>query len=161
MTDKRPEIDIYTDGACSGNPGPGGYGTILKYGKHVKEISGGYRLTTNNRMELMAVVKGLQELKKPCSITLYSDSKYIVDAMNLGWINKWVASGWIKGDGLPVKNIDLWKSILQLARPHKITWKWVKGHASNPFNNRCDSLAVSASKSSNLDEDPGYNSENS
>ncbi|MFZ5643998.1 MAG: ribonuclease HI [Bacillota bacterium] len=156
MNDNTPHIEIYTDGACSGNPGPGGYGAILKYGSHSKEISGGYRLTTNNRMELTAVIKSLQELKKPCSITLYSDSKYIVDAFNLGWVNKWKSTGWIKGDKSPVKNVDLWKMLLDLLRPHSIKWVWVKGHSDNEMNSRCDRLAVEASKSVHLNEDTVY-----
>lgn len=159
MNNKIPEVEIYTDGACSGNPGPGGYGAILMYGSHKKEISGGYRLTTNNRMELTAVIKSLQELKKPCSVTLYSDSKYIVDAVNQGWIKKWIAGGWVKSDKSPVKNVDLWKELLELLKPHRVTWVWVKGHADNEHNSRCDRLAVEAGKSGNLMTDKEYEGE--
>lgn len=159
MINKMPEVEIYTDGACSGNPGPGGYSVILKYGSKTKEISGGFRLTTNNRMELTSVIIGLQELKKPCSIKLYSDSKYIVDAMNLGWIRKWLASGWVKSDKSPVKNVDLWKQLLALLEPHSIKWIWVKGHADNVMNSRCDQLAVEACKGNNLQIDCKYENE--
>ena len=153
---QNPNIEIYTDGACSGNPGPGGYGAILRYGGHEKEISGGYRLTTNNRMELTAVIKSLQEIKKTCSITVYSDSKYIIDAINLGWVNKWAASRWIKSDKSPVKNVDLWKALMELVNRHTITWVWVKGHSDNELNSRCDRLAVEAIKSGNLEADELY-----
>lgn len=151
-----PEVEIYTDGACSGNPGPGGYGVVLKYGAREKELSGGYVLTTNNRMELMAVIKALEALKKPCKVTLYSDSKYIVDAMSLGWVLKWRGAGWMRGKSGPAKNPDLWQRILELADIHQIRWVWVKGHASNPYNNRCDRLAVQAAAGNNLPPDPGY-----
>ncbi len=156
MTENMPSVQIYTDGACSGNPGPGGYGAILKYGIRSREISGGYRLTTNNRMELMAIVKSLAELKKPCRVDLYSDSRYVVDAFNLGWVNSWIKNGWAKSDGSPVKNIDLWKKIIELSRPHKINWIWVKGHSDNEFNARCDRLAVEASRGDRLAVDRGY-----
>ncbi|KJS03833.1 MAG: hypothetical protein VR68_00515 [Peptococcaceae bacterium BRH_c4a] len=148
-----PKVEIYTDGACSGNPGPGGYGAILRYGGRTKEISGGYRHTTNNRMELTAVIQSLQTLKKPCRVTLYSDSKYIVDAMNLGWVNKWMRAGWVKADKAPVKNVDLWKKLVELLKIHTVTWVWVKGHSDNELNSRCDELAVSAYKNDNLEPD--------
>lgn len=156
MAENMPGVQIYTDGACSGNPGPGGYGAILKYGSRTRELSGGYRMTTNNRMELMAIVKSLSELKRPCRVDLYSDSRYVVDAFNLGWVDSWVKNGWVKADRTPVKNTDLWKKIIQLSRPHKINWIWVKGHAGNEFNTRCDRLAVEASRGSHLAEDSGY-----
>ncbi|MFZ5647303.1 MAG: ribonuclease HI [Bacillota bacterium] len=159
MTEKLPEVQIYTDGACSGNPGPGGYGAILKYGDHMKEISGGYRHTTNNRMELTAVIKGLQQLRKPCSVTIYSDSRYIVDAINLGWVKKWMGSGWVKPDKAPVKNVDLWKELVRLLKPHNVTWVWIKGHSDNEFNNRCDRIAVNASKEGALEIDRVYEEE--
>jgi len=159
LESRIPIVEIYTDGACSGNPGPGGYGAILKHGSHEKEISGGYRLTTNNRMELTAVIKSLQELKKPCSVTIYSDSKYIVDAMNLGWVRKWMAGGWVKGDRSPVKNVDLWKKVIGLLQTHQVAWVWVKGHSDNEFNTRCDRLAVEASKSGLLETDAAYENE--
>lgn len=153
MNDNMPKVEIYTDGACSGNPGPGGYGAILRYGGRTKEISGGYRHTTNNRMELTAVIQSLQTLKKPCRVTLYSDSKYIVDAMNLGWVNKWMRAGWVKADKAPVKNVDLWKKLVELLKIHTVTWVWVKGHSDNELNSRCDELAVSAYKNDNLEPD--------
>lgn len=156
MNEKMPAVQIYTDGACSGNPGPGGYGCILIYQKHTKEISGGYNLTTNNRMELMGIIKGLEQLKKPCNIDLYTDSRYIVDAFNRGWIRSWMNKDWKKSDGYPVKNVDLWKRLMELAKPHKINWIWVKGHAENELNDRCDRMAVKASKGENLPDDPGY-----
>jgi len=153
LNDNMPKVEIYTDGACSGNPGPGGYGAILRYGGRTKEISGGYRHTTNNRMELTAVIQSLQTLKKPCRVTLYSDSKYIVDAMNLGWVNKWMRAGWVKADKAPVKNVDLWKKLVELLKIHTVTWVWVKGHSDNELNSRCDELAVSAYKNDNLEPD--------
>lgn len=159
MEENLPEVQIYTDGACSGNPGPGGFGAILKYGSHMKEISGGYRLTTNNRMELTAVIKGLRQLKKSCRVTIYSDSRYIVDAMNKGWLKKWMAGGWVKSDGEPVKNSDLWKELVGLLRPHRVTWVWIKGHSENEFNERCDRMAVNAGKEGPLEIDRVYEEE--
>ncbi len=150
-------VQIYTDGACSGNPGPGGYGVVLIHKERVKELSGGYKNTTNNRMELLAVIKGLEALKKPCEVDLYSDSKYVVDAVNKGWLENWQKSNWKKSDGAQVKNPDLWKRILNLKKKHRINWHWVKGHADNIYNNRCDYLAVEAIKNPELNEDPGYN----
>lgn len=152
---KIKEVTIYTDGACSGNPGPGGYGTILIYGPHQKELSGAYDNTTNNRMELMAVIKGLEALKEPCQVTVYSDSRYIVDAMNKGWVTRWQARGWMRNKKERAKNIDLWQRILDLTEKHSIKWMWVKGHASNKYNNRCDQLAVEAiSHSPRLRDNP-------
>ncbi len=151
-----PEVEIYTDGACSGNPGPGGYGVILKYGGREKELSGGYALTTNNRMELLGVIKGLEALKRPCEVTLYSDSKYVVDAINLGWVHKWKKSGWMRDRNSPAKNRDLWEKVLELSKTHRIRWVWVKGHASNTYNNRCDKLAVAASRGDSLQTDSGF-----
>lgn len=159
MNDNIPQVEIFTDGACSGNPGPGGYGAILRHGGRTKEISGGYRHTTNNRMELTAVIRSLQTLKKPCRITLYSDSKYIVDAMNLGWVNKWMRAGWVKTDRAPVKNVDLWKKLIDLLKIHTVTWVWVKGHSDNELNSRCDELAVCAYKEDNLEPDLQYEEE--
>lgn len=135
-------VEIYTDGACSGNPGPGGYGVILKYNNIIKELSGYCEKTTNNRMELLAVIKGLEALKRPCSVILYSDSKYIVDAMNKGWVTRWQKNGWMRNKCEPAKNKDLWERILKLTSVHKVSWVWVKGHADNEYNNRCDYLAV-------------------
>lgn len=150
------EVDLYTDGACSGNPGPGGYGVVLIYGPHTKELSGAYKETTNNRMELMAVIKGLAALRKPCLVNLYSDSKYIVDAMNKGWVKRWQSNNWLRSKDEPAKNIDLWKQILEVAGKHQVRWNWVKGHASNTYNNRCDQLAREAIASQTRQPDPGY-----
>ena len=137
-------VDIYTDGACSGNPGPGGWAAILKYGLIEKELSGGEKETTNNRMELMAVIKALRALKKPCDITLYTDSQYVVNAMEKGWAKTWKANKWIKSDKKPAKNREMWDELLDLCREHTVKFIWVKGHADNPYNNRCDELAVKA-----------------
>ena len=128
-------VTLYTDGACSGNPGPGGWGAILEYRGHEKELSGGEDNTTNNRMELTAVIRGLQALKEPCTVELYSDSKYVIDALEKGW-------AWIKSDKKPALNPDLWEVLLQLTMKHEVHYHWVKGHAENPKNNRCDEMAV-------------------
>ncbi len=136
------KVVIYTDGACSGNPGPGGWGAILSYNGHMKEMSGGEENTTNNRMELMAAISSLEALKETCEVDLYSDSKYLVDSVNKGWVFTWEKAGFMK-KGKLVPNTDLWKRILTLIRTHSVTFIWVKGHASNEFNNRCDELAVS------------------
>ncbi|OAT85502.1 ribonuclease HI [Desulfotomaculum copahuensis] len=156
MSEKMNVVDVYTDGACSGNPGPGGFGAMLRYGDHVKELSGGYRCTTNNRMELMAVIKALEALKRPCRVNLYTDSRYIVDAMTKGWARNWQTNGWRRSSGEPAKNPDLWRRILELAAVHRINWIWVKGHAANEYNNRCDRLAVEAGRGRSLAEDEAY-----
>jgi len=148
------EIIIYTDGGCEGNPGPGGYGAVLMFGKHRKEISGGFRLTTNNRMELTAVIEALKALKEPCKVSLYSDSKYIVNAMTQGWIQKWIKKRWKK-----VKNPDLWKQLVELTEIHHVQFNWVKGHSGVPENERCDQLAVATSRLPNLPPDIVYESE--
>lgn len=135
-------VTLYTDGACSGNPGPGGWGCILMYGPHKKELSGGEKSTTNNRMELTGVIRGLQALTEPCIVELYSDSKYVIDALQKGWARGWKARGWVKADKKPALNADLWEVLLGLCDTHKVNLHWVKGHASNPYNNRCDELAV-------------------
>lgn len=140
------QVTIYTDGACSGNPGPGGWGAILQYGPHTKEMSGGEANTTNNRMELTGVIRALQTLKEPCAVDLYSDSKYVIDALEKGWAWGWKRRGWVKSDKKPALNPDLWEELLQLTQTHKLEYHWVKGHASNPLNNRCDELAVAESK---------------
>ena len=140
------KVSIYTDGACSGNPGPGGYGCILECEGVERELSGGEGFTTNNRMELMGVISGLESLKFPCEVTIYSDSSYIVDAINKGWTTSWRKNNWIKSDKKPVKNPDLWERLLKLLDTHEVKFVWVKGHASNPKNNRCDALAVAAAK---------------
>ena len=135
-------VTLYTDGACSGNPGPGGWGAILEYGGAEKELSGGEDSTTNNRMELTAVIRGLEALKEPCTVELYSDSKYVIDALQKGWAKGWRARGWIKSDKKPALNPDLWQRLLELTEIHQVHCHWVKGHADNPNNNRCDQLAV-------------------
>lgn len=140
------EVIVYTDGACSGNPGPGGWGCVLIYGEHRKEMSGGEKETTNNRMELTAAIRALEALNVPCSVDLYSDSAYLVNAFEQGWLSNWVKRGWIKADKKPVENIDLWKRILELVNMHKVVFHKVKGHASNKENNRCDELATAAVK---------------
>lgn len=157
------EVVIYTDGAAKGNPGPGGYGVVLNYtdkdGKlYQKELSKGYRLTTNNRMELLAAIRALQALKVPCRVTLYSDSKYLVDAINQQWLTSWIKKGWVKSDKKPVKNVDLWKELLEASKPHNIKYVWVKGHADNPLNERCDALACDAATGCDLIEDTGFDS---
>ena len=134
------QVDLFTDGAAKGNPGPGGYGTILRSGAHEKELSGGFYHTTNNRMELMAVIVGLEALKSGCEVRVVSDSKYVVDAFNLRWIDGWKRRGWAK-----VKNPDLWKRLLNAMEPHKVRYEWVRGHNDHPENERCDRLAVAAS----------------
>ena len=139
-------ITIYTDGACSGNPGPGGWGAILEWQGHQKELSGGEAQTTNNRMELTAVLTALAILKEPCIVELYSDSKYVVDAIEKGWLYGWQKKGWIKADKKPVLNVDLWQQLLPLLARHDVRLHWVKGHAENEKNNRCDQLAVAESK---------------
>ena len=135
-------VTIYTDGACSGNPGPGGWGAILMYGPHKKEMSGGEKMTTNNRMELMGVISALKALKEPCIVELWSDSKYVIDALSKGWAVSWRAKGWRKADKKPALNTDLWEVLLNLTEMHEMRYHWVKGHAENPYNNRCDELAV-------------------
>ncbi|MDY3863831.1 MAG: ribonuclease HI [Eubacteriales bacterium] len=137
------KVEIYTDGACSGNPGPGGWGAVLVYGGHEKELCGGEAETTNNRMELTAVIEALSALREPCEVTLTSDSKYVVDALTLGWAEGWRARGWRKADKSPALNADLWARLLELTHIHRVSCVWVKGHAGHPYNERCDRLAVS------------------
>ena len=136
-------VTLYTDGACSGNPGPGGWGCILEYNGVQKELSGGEAETTNNRMELTAVIRGLEALKESCIVELYSDSKYVIDALQKGWAVSWQQKGWRKADKKPALNPDLWQRLLELAQIHTLHYHWVKGHADNPMNNRCDEMAVS------------------
>ena len=142
------EISIYKDGACSGNPGPGGWGAILLYGPHKKELSGGEAQTTNNRMELQGVISALAALNEPCVVALYTDSQYIVNAIEKRWVYKWRANGWMrdKEKKEPAKNPDLWQTLLALLETHTVTFHWVRGHAENEFNNRCDQLAVAESR---------------
>lgn len=144
MADQLTKVIIYTDGACSGNPGPGGWGTILMAGGVSKEMSGGEALTTNNRMELMAVIEGLSALKRPCDVEIYSDSAYVVNAFNQNWISNWQRNGWRNSAKAEVANVDLWKRLLELTSVHKVKFNKVKGHADNEYNNRCDRLAVEA-----------------
>ena len=139
-------VTLYTDGACSGNPGPGGWGAILLYGAHRRELSGGERSTTNNRMELTAVIEGLRLLKEPCTVELWSDSRYVIDALDNGWARSWQKRGWVKSDKKPALNVDLWEQLLPLIQTHQVHYHWVKGHASNEKNNRCDQMAVAESK---------------
>ena len=138
-------VTLYTDGACSGNPGPGGWGAILEYMGHEKELSGGEASTTNNRMELTAVIEGLAALKESCIVELYSDSKYVIDGLQKGWAASWRKNGWRKADKKPALNPDLWERLLNLTEKHELSYHWVKGHADNPYNNRCDQLAVAQS----------------
>ena len=139
-------VNLYTDGACSGNPGPGGWGLILEYRGIEKELSGGEPRTTNNRMELTAVIRGLELLKEPCAVELYSDSKYVIDALQKDWAEGWKKRGWIKADKKPALNPDLWERLLELTHRHSVTCHWIKGHAENEKNNRCDQMAVAQSK---------------
>ena len=150
------KVTIYTDGACSGNPGPGGFGAILRYGGHTKELSGGFRRTTNNRMELLAVIAGLEALRDPCDVTIHSDSRYIVDAVNKGWATRWRANGWRRNKREKAVNPDLWDRLLTLLDTHDTQFRWVKGHAGNPGNERADALAVAAANSKRLAIDHGY-----
>lgn len=153
------KVVIYTDGSARGNPdGPGGFGTVIHYTDangtlHTKELSCGYKKTTNNRMELMAVIAGLEALKRPCDVDLYSDSKYVIDAFNQHWIDSWVLKGWKRGKNEKVKNVDLWKRLLAAKEPHNVNFIWVKGHAGHEFNERCDFLATSAADGSELIDD--------
>lgn len=136
------KVEIYTDGACSGNPGKGGWGAVLVYKNNEKEISGYDESTTNNRMELTAVIEALSSLKEPCEVLLTTDSKYVCDAVTKGWVYSWKKNGWRKADKKPALNIDLWEKLLPLLEKHSVEWNWVKGHAGHPYNERCDSLAV-------------------
>ncbi len=150
------QIIIYTDGACTGNPGAGGYGAVLINGAERQEISGGYKLTTNNRMEMMAAIAALKSLATKSSVILHSDSKYIVDAVNQGWAKRWQANGWKRNKKEKAKNPDLWQELLDLCQKHEVDFVWVKGHAGIPENERCDRLAVAAAQQPNLPPDTGY-----
>jgi ribonuclease HI len=149
-------VIIHTDGACKGNPGPGAFGAVLVFGKHRKEISGGYQLTTNNRMELRAAIAALKLLSEPCEVEIHSDSRYLVDAISKKWIDGWKRRAWMKADGQPVKNADLWRELATAMAPHKIDWRWVKGHAGHRENERCDELANLCVAAGNLQEDTGF-----
>lgn len=154
-------ITMYTDGAARGNPdGPGGYGTILSFvdskgQEHIRELSAGYQKTTNNRMEMMAVIAGLEALNRPCEITVYSDSQYVVKAFNEHWLDGWIKKGWKRGKNEPVKNVDLWKRMLAAKEPHQVSFQWVKGHNGHPQNERCDELATTAADRTGLLVDEG------
>jgi len=137
-------VELYTDGACSGNPGVGGWGCLLRYNGHERELSGGEAETTNNRMELTAAIEGLRALREPCRVELYTDSRYIEQAFSAGWLENWLKSGWRKSDKSPVLNRDLWEELHRLTQEHEVSFHWVRGHAENEFNNRCDALAVAA-----------------
>ena len=150
-------VELYTDGACRGNPGKGGYGVILKYGDIEKELSAGYECTTNNRMELLAAITGLEALKVPCRVELYTDSTYLADSIEKGWVYGWQKKGWKKADGKPALNVDLWQRMLSLLETHQVKIKWIKGHAGHPKNERCDALAVAAAEGENLLIDENYN----
>ncbi len=155
MSEGRKNVVIYTDGAAEPNPGPGGYGVILIYGDRRRELFGGFRRTTNNRMEVYAAIHGLQILKEPCDVTLYSDSKYLVQAMSDGWVERWRAMNWHRGKKAVI-NADLWRELWKLCQIHRVAFKWVKGHAGNAENERCDALSIRLLKSKDLSADPGY-----
>ena len=149
-------VTIHTDGACLGNPGPGGYGVILEHQGRRRELSGGYAQTTNNRMELLAAIVGLEALNRPCDVTLYSDSRYLVDAVSKGWAVKWRSNGWMRNKREAAVNPDLWERLLNLLERHKTEFRWVRGHSGEPNNERCDALASAAARGDNLPADPGY-----
>lgn len=150
------KVTIFTDGACKGNPGPGGYGVVLKSGRHRLELAKGFARTTNNRMELMAAIAGLEALTESCEVELHSDSRYLIDALTKNWIKGWKAKGWRTSTGQPVKNQDLWQRLTAAAATHKMTWHWVKGHAGHDENECCDQLAVNAATARNLPPDEGF-----
>jgi len=150
------QVTIFTDGACKGNPGPGGFGVVLKSGKHRLELAKGYSRTTNNRMELMAAIVGLESLTEPCEVELHSDSRYLIDALTKNWIKSWQAKGWKTSANQAVKNQDLWQRLTAAAMTHKVTWKWVRGHAGHAENECCDQLAVAAATARDLLQDEGF-----
>ncbi len=139
-------VDIYSDGACSGNPGPGGWGAILRYGKYERQMSGGEKQTTNNRMELLAIISALKALNEPCKVFIHSDSKYVIDAVVLGWAKKWKANGWMRNKKDRALNVDLWEQLLELLDKHEVEFEWIKGHSGHPENEKCDQLAVQESR---------------
>ena len=155
MAPKR-HVTIYTDGACTGNPGPGGYGVVLIFGEHRRELSGGFRRTTNNRMELMGPIEALEALKQSCQVTLHSDSQYVVRAMEQGWAKRWQGNGWMRNKKEQAVNPDLWNKLLDLCDKHDVEFRWVRGHAGDPNNERCDQLAVQAAHGKDLPADEGY-----
>jgi ribonuclease HI len=155
MTEAK-RVVIYGDGACVGNPGPGGYGVVLLYGGRRRELSGGFRLTTNNRMELMAVIVGFEALREPCDVELHSDSRYVIEAMRQRWLDAWRARGWKTSDKKPVANQDLWERLLRAIAPNEVKWHWVRGHAGDVENERCDELAEAAARGTKFEIDAGY-----
>ena len=155
-TNELKTVEIFTDGGCTGNPGPGGYGIILKHGEKTREISGGYRRTTNNRMELTAAIVGLESLRYPCAVTLYTDSQYVSNGISKGWAKKWRSNGWMRTPKDPAINPDLWAKLLDLCDKHQVTFSWVKGHAGHEENERCDRLAVAAAAQKDLPVDEEY-----
>lgn len=159
MSDLK-HVVIYTDGACSGNPGPGGYGVVLLFNEHRKELSGGFRRTTNNRMELLGAIEGLRALKDRCSVKLHTDSQYVVNAIEKGWAAKWKANGWMRNKKDKAINPDLWEQLLTLCQQHKVEFIWVRGHNGDRENERCDVLAVAAAQQRNLPADEIYEREN-
>ena len=158
MMASKKQVTIYTDGACTGNPGPGGYGVVLIYGEHRHELSGGYRRTTNNRMELMAPIKGLEALNQSCRVVVHSDSQYVVEGIEKGWAKRWRGNGWMRNRREQAINPDLWGRLLDLCEKHDVEFRWVRGHAGDPENERCDQLAVQASHREVLAQDDGYES---
>lgn len=152
------QVHIYTDGSSRGNPGPGGYGTVVRYGAHIRELAQGFVKTTNNRMEILSAIAGLEILKEPCRVAIHSDSRYLVDAQSKGWVGKWKQQGWRKADKSAVKNVDLWMRLERAAAPHRIEWIWVKGHDGHEMNERCDQLATEAAdgKRGGLVVDEGF-----
>jgi ribonuclease HI len=152
----RPHVEIYTDGGCEPNPGPGGYGVVLVHPRKRAEASGAFRLTTNNRMEILAAIKGLEMLKRPCMVTVYSDSQYLVKAMSHGWATRWKRNGWRLSTNEPAKNVDLWDRLLALCTVHRVHFRWIKGHAGHRENERCDLLCAAAQQQKNLPLDQGY-----
>jgi ribonuclease HI len=153
------KVSIYTDGACFKNPGPGGYGVLLLYGRHRKELSGGFRRTTNNRMEIMAAIVGLEALKYACRVTIYTDSQYLAKSMTKRWVHRWREHGWMRNREEKACNHDLWQRLLCACSPHKVKFKWLRGHAGHRENERCDELAVAASQRKGLPADEGYEAE--
>ncbi|HEY89619.1 MAG TPA: ribonuclease HI [Thermoflexia bacterium] len=153
---KEKQVIIYTDGSALGNPGPGGYGVVLCFGPHQRELTGGYRLTTNNRMELLAAIKGLEALTEPCRVTLYSDSRYVVDGITKGWARRWRANNWMRNKRERALNVDLWAELLELCEKHEVAFRWVKGHAGNAGNERCDQLAQGTAQLALLPVDENY-----
>lgn len=156
---ERPQVTMYTDGGALGNPGPGGYGVVLLYKSQRKELSGGFRRTTNNRMELMAAISGLESLKTPCQVTVYTDSKYVADAVEKGWARRWRANGWMRNKQERALNPDLWERLLNLLDGHQVVFRWVKGHAGNRENERCDALTQEAARQPSLPPDTVYEQE--